>query len=58
LLDAHGFTKDHQVGNHAVFRHPDGRRVTVPMHSTRTIGIGLLRQILRDADIDPDSLRK
>jgi predicted RNA binding protein YcfA (HicA-like mRNA interferase family) len=58
LLKEHGFEKDRQVGSHAVFLHPDGRRTTVPMHGTRTVGIGLLRQILRDADIDPASLRK
>jgi predicted RNA binding protein YcfA (HicA-like mRNA interferase family) len=58
LLEKHGFVKDHQRGSHAVYRHPDGRRVTVPMHQGRTVGLGLLRQILRDADIDPDSLRR
>jgi predicted RNA binding protein YcfA (HicA-like mRNA interferase family) len=58
LLKEHGFEKDRQAGSHAVFLHPDGRRTTVPMHGTRTVGIGLLRQILRDADIDPTSLRK
>jgi len=58
LLRAHGFDKDHQTGSHAVFRHTDGRRTTVPMHSGRTLGVGLLRQILRDAEIDPEDLRK
>jgi len=28
------------------------------MHASRTIGIGLLRQILRDADIDPNEVRR
>lgn len=30
LLKEHGFEKDRQVGSHAVFLHPDGRRTTVP----------------------------
>jgi len=58
LLKNHGFEKDRQVGSHAVYLHSDGRRTTVPMHEGRTIGIGLLRRILRDADIDPNSVRK
>ena len=58
FLTRKGFNRDHQKGSHAVFRHEDGRRTTVPMHSTRTVGIGLLRQIFRDAEIDPDELRK
>lgn len=58
LLEACGFSKDRQVGSHAVYYHPDGRRVTVPIHSGRTVGIGLLRQVLKDAEIDPSSLRK
>lgn len=58
LVESHGFVFDHQRGSHAVYRRADGRRVTIPMHSGRTIGIGLLRQILRDAEIEIDELRK
>jgi len=58
LIEERGFVFDRQTGSHAVFRHPDGRRVTVPMHSARTIGVGLLAQILRGAEIDPDDIRK
>ena len=58
LVETHGFHFDRQKGSHAVFIHPDGRRVTIPMHSGRVIGTGLLLQVLRDADIDPDTLRK
>jgi predicted RNA binding protein YcfA (HicA-like mRNA interferase family) len=57
LIEAQGFLFDRQTGSHAIYRRPDGRRVTIPMHSVRTIGIGLLIQILRDADIDPSDLR-
>jgi len=27
-------------------KHPDGRRITVPMHSGENVGVGLLRKIL------------
>ncbi len=57
-VEAKGFLFDRQKGSHAVYRHPDGRRVTIPMHASRTVGAGLLLQILRDADINPDDLRK
>ena len=57
LLESRGFRFDRQEGSNAVYRHRDGRRTTIPMHSARTIGLGLLLQILRDADIDPNDLR-
>ena len=50
-LVRHGFTLDRQSGSHAVFIHPDGRRVTVPIHGKRDLGKGLLRQIMRDAEL-------
>ena len=42
LVEAKGFSFDRQKGSHAVYRHQDGRRVTIPMHASRTLGIGLL----------------
>ena len=45
-------------GSHWQFEHPDGRRTTVPVHSGRDIGPGLLRKILRDIGITPEELRK
>jgi predicted RNA binding protein YcfA (HicA-like mRNA interferase family) len=38
------------------FIHDDGRRVTVPVHSGQDIGRGLLRKILRDAELSPEDL--
>jgi len=32
-------------------KHPDGRVVTIPVHSGQDIGRGLLRKILRDAEL-------
>ncbi len=56
LLEQRGFVQVRQSGSHAIFRHPDGRRTTVPIHSGKDLGRGLLRQIFRDADISPDNL--
>ena len=32
-----GFFKFHQVGSHAQFKHFDGRRITIPIHSGKDI---------------------
>lgn len=51
ILRRHGFEPVRQSGSHLILRHADGRRTTVPIHSVRTLGRGLLRQILRDTDL-------
>jgi predicted RNA binding protein YcfA (HicA-like mRNA interferase family) len=54
LLEGHGFSLERQSGSHAVYRHPDGRWTTVPIHGKRDIGRGLLRRILKDAGLTPE----
>jgi predicted RNA binding protein YcfA (HicA-like mRNA interferase family) len=49
-----GFHEVRQKGSHVRLHHPDGRVVTVPAHGAHDIGRGLLRKILRDAEITPD----
>jgi len=51
-----GFELARQRGSHARFKHPDGRVVTIPVHPATDIGRGLLRKILRDADLSEDEL--
>jgi predicted RNA binding protein YcfA (HicA-like mRNA interferase family) len=58
VLVRHGFTLDRQSGSHAVFIHPDGRRTTVPIHGKRDFGKGLLRQIMKDAELTADDMMK
>ena len=55
-LERLGFVRVRQSGSHAVFRHPDGSRTTVPIHGKRDIGRGLLRRIMRDADMSPEDM--
>jgi predicted RNA binding protein YcfA (HicA-like mRNA interferase family) len=57
LLEARGFELARQSGSHAIYIHADGRRTTVPMHGKRDLGKGLLRQIMRDADLAPEDLK-
>lgn len=57
ILEHRGFVLARQSGSHAIFRHPDGRGTTVPVHGKRDIGKGLLRQIMRDAGLTAEDLR-
>jgi predicted RNA binding protein YcfA (HicA-like mRNA interferase family) len=53
-----GFALDRQSGSHAVFIHPDGRRTTVPIHGKRDLGRGILRQIMKDAELTVDDMMR
>lgn len=57
ILEKKGFIKVRQSGSHAVFRHANGLRTTVPIHSSKSLGKGLLRQIMKDAAITDEELR-
>ena len=54
-LERLGFAEVRQRGSHKQFRHPDGRRTTVPFHAGRDLAPPLLRQICRDVGVDPDA---
>ena len=55
-LEKEGFRIIRQRGSHVRMKHPDGRIVTVPVHPGRDIGRGLLRKILRDAELTREAL--
>jgi predicted RNA binding protein YcfA (HicA-like mRNA interferase family) len=48
VLVALGFQEVRQRGSHKQFRHPDGRRTTVPFHKGRDLSPLLVRQIIKD----------
>lgn len=58
VLQRQGFAPVRQSGSHVVLKHPDGRRTTVPLHKGRDLGRGLLRQIMRDANLTVEDLAK
>lgn len=58
VLERLGFLLICQSGSHAVFRHPDGRWTTVPIHPGREVAKGTLRKILRDAGITVDEFEQ
>lgn len=47
VVEKLGFTFRDQSGSHAIYTHADGRRTTIPIHPTQTIGIGLLTKIIK-----------
>ena len=51
VLGKVGFQVIRQKGGHVRMKHEDGRVVTIPIHAGKTIGIGLLRKILHDAEL-------
>lgn len=54
-----GFRFRDQSGSHAVYVHSDGRRTTIPIHPSDTIGIGLLTKIIKkDLEITKDKFIK
>lgn len=46
-----GFQSVRQKGSHVRMKHEDGRALTVPVHPSKTLGIGLLKKILQDAKL-------
>jgi len=58
VLQRIGFCVVRQRGSHVRLKHEDGRVVTVPVHIGQDVSRGLLRKILRDAELAPDDLGK
>lgn len=50
-LEKVGFQAIRQKGSHVRMKHKDGRVVTILIHTGKIIGKGLLRKILRDAEL-------
>jgi predicted RNA binding protein YcfA (HicA-like mRNA interferase family) len=51
-----GYEIDRQKGSHMTLKHEKKKPLTVPRH--RTLGRGLLRKIIRDAEITPKEFNK
>ena len=62
ILTQLGFVEVRRKGSHRFFIHPEEKSTTVvPEHGSEDIGLGLLRKILRDIEMDVDefdSLRR
>ena len=58
VLKRLGFFKYYQVGSHAQFKHPDGRRATISIHKGKDIKKKTLKGILDDLEISADEFIK
>ncbi|MGE5341992.1 MAG: type II toxin-antitoxin system HicA family toxin [Candidatus Omnitrophota bacterium] len=58
LLFLLGFKKVRQKGSHAFYRSPDGRTTTIPHHPGRKLARPLVREILREIEIDIDQYKE
>ena len=54
ILEKLGFEKVHQVGSHARYIHPDGRRTVVPLHGNEELSIGILKEILNQIKLSSE----
>jgi predicted RNA binding protein YcfA (HicA-like mRNA interferase family) len=41
-----------------IFHHSDGRWTTVPVHKSKDLGKGILRKIIKDAEISVDEFER
>ncbi len=53
VLRSLGFQMIRQKGSHVFYRHPDGRTTTLPNHPGRDLSRPLMREILREIDLEP-----
>ena len=51
-----GYTLDHIRGSHMILVHPSRARLSVPRH--RELGRGLLRRLLRDANVSREEFAR
>ncbi len=47
IIEKLGFIYSHTTGSHMIYKHPDGRKTTIPYHAGETIGPGLLNKIIK-----------
>jgi len=53
MVKKFGFEPIRQKGSHIRFRHPDGRKTTIPDHGNQDVPYGLLLKIIK-SDLEMD----
>lgn len=51
ILNKMEFFEFHRVGSHRQFKHLDGRRITIAIHSGKDVPTGTLRAIINEINI-------
>ncbi|MBI2499068.1 type II toxin-antitoxin system HicA family toxin [Candidatus Woesearchaeota archaeon] len=47
IISKLGFVYSHITGSHMIYKHPDGRKTTIPYYGGEEIGPGLLNKIIK-----------
>ena len=58
ILEKLGFQQIQAKGSHVRFKHSDGRRTVVPIHSNEELGKGLLREILNQINLTKEEYER
>ena len=58
VLERIGFFLARQSGSHKIYKNREGKRVTVPYHSGKTLHPKVLKSILRDANLSVEEFLK
>ncbi len=51
ILEGKGFRFSRQNGSHAIYINDESQRTTIPIHGKKELGIGLLKQIMKDTGL-------
>ena len=52
IIEEHGFSLSRQSGSHMIFYNEKGMRVTIPNHASKILHPKIVKNILRDAEIE------
>jgi predicted RNA binding protein YcfA (HicA-like mRNA interferase family) len=58
IVESKGFYCSRQKGSHMIFMNSEGLRTTIPDHNQKELGIGLLKQIMKDTGLTIEDLKK
>ena len=58
ILQILGFKEVRQKGSHKQFKHQDGRMTTIPVHKGRDISPILLKQIIKEINVELSDVLK
>jgi len=56
IIETKGFSLSRQSGSHMIFYNKKGIRITIPNHASKIIHPKILKNILRDAEIEETDL--
>lgn len=52
LVEKRGFILVRQSGSHRIYKNEKGTRLTIPFHTSKILHPKIIKQVLRDADLN------